>query len=252
MINEGIEHVHDLSDFDKDTITQVADNLRRPGGRIPNPDPNAAPGSTIAQPPFVFSAKSQKRLLSACDLVRFYAMIGRDLSAGNMRWDPVIKNFAEQWKALQDRKKGEDPEVPKITKTLSVIKWTEAFDNFLHRKLGVRHVPLAYATCSEVTPPAVCPPLATDLPHSSEHGSVEADMVARASHLHPLYRDDNSSVYYLVEEATRGTSYAATIKPFQRRKDGRGAVLSLKSQHAGDDKWQAEIKSQDDLLHTRQ
>jgi hypothetical protein len=60
LVNEGIEAVSDLSDFDKDTLTQVADNLRRPGGRIPNPDPNAPAGSTIAQPPFVFGAKAQK------------------------------------------------------------------------------------------------------------------------------------------------------------------------------------------------
>lgn len=94
MVNEGIEHVQDLVDFDKDTLSQVADNLRRPGGRIPNPDPNAPQGSTIAKPPFVFSAKLQKRLLPGCDLVCFYEMIGRDLTPSNMRWNPVIQNFA--------------------------------------------------------------------------------------------------------------------------------------------------------------
>jgi hypothetical protein len=68
--NEGIESVDDLIDFDKDTLQQVADNLRRPGGRIPHPTLGAAPGATIPTPPFVFGAKSQKRLLAACDIVR--------------------------------------------------------------------------------------------------------------------------------------------------------------------------------------
>jgi hypothetical protein len=77
LTNEGIDSVLDLSDFYKDTLAQVADNLRRPGGRTPNPDPNAPPGSTIAQPPFVFGAKSQKRLLEACELIRYYEMISR-------------------------------------------------------------------------------------------------------------------------------------------------------------------------------
>jgi hypothetical protein len=251
LAQEGIEQVSDLSDFDKDTLTQVADNLRRPGGRTANPDPNAPPGATIAQPPFIFGAKSQKRLLAACDMVRYYETIARELSASNMRWEPVIKNFSQQWKALKDRKDGEAPEVPKITKTLSIIKWTEAFTDFLHRKIGVRMVPLAYVVREAVLPPAP-QPLATNLPHSEQYGSVEGELIARASHAHPLFRDDNSAVYFLLEEATRGTSYAPTIKPYQREKQGRDAWRSLVNQYAGEDKWQSELKRQDELLHNRQ
>jgi hypothetical protein len=58
-------------------------------------------------------------------------------------------------------------------------------------------------------------------------------------------------VYYYLEEATRSTSYAASIKPFQRNKDGCGAWIALKAQYAGTDKWEAELKKQDELLHNR-
>ena len=34
---EGIEAVADLADFDKDSLQQLADNLRHPGGGIPEP-----------------------------------------------------------------------------------------------------------------------------------------------------------------------------------------------------------------------
>jgi hypothetical protein len=69
--DEGIvSTVDDLSYFDKDALKQVvADTLRRPGGRIQDPTPGAVVGATIPTPPFVFGAKSQKRLLSACDIV---------------------------------------------------------------------------------------------------------------------------------------------------------------------------------------
>jgi hypothetical protein len=251
LVEEGIDEVQDLAEFDRDTLTQVADNLRRPGGRIPNPDRDAPAGSTIAQPPFSFGAKAQKRLLAACDLVRYYVTVDRALTPGNMQWDPVMKNFIVSWKALKDRKNDETPEVPKISKTLSVIKWTEAFTDFLHRKIGVRMIPLAYVVRALVVPePATA--LAMNLPYSVEHGSVEAEMIARASHTHELYRDDNSTVYYLLEEATRGTTYAPTIKPFQRAKNGREAWNSLITQYAGDDKWQSELTKQDELLHNRQ
>ena len=40
--HDGIQSVADLADFDKDSLQQLADNLRKPGGRIPDPNPNAA------------------------------------------------------------------------------------------------------------------------------------------------------------------------------------------------------------------
>ena len=60
LANEGITDVTDLADFDKDSMQQLADNLRRPGGRIPDPNPGTAAGATIPTPPFIFGSKSQK------------------------------------------------------------------------------------------------------------------------------------------------------------------------------------------------
>ena len=57
--SEGITLVSDLVDFDKNSLQQLADNLRHPGGRVPDPNPGAPPGSTIPTPLFVFGAKSQ-------------------------------------------------------------------------------------------------------------------------------------------------------------------------------------------------
>ena len=248
---EGITAVSDLADFDKDGLQQLADNLRRPGGRVPDPNPGAAAGATIPTPSFVFGAKSQKRIAVACDLVRFYDTVGRDLTAANLQWTNVMKNFEIQWKALKDRKKEDIPDVPKISKALPVIKWTESFQDFLNRVIGVRCIPLSYVIREQEAVPAATPGLAPNQPHSIEHGSVEAELIARASHTHPLYRDDNSQVYYYIEEATRSTSYAASIKPFQRGKDGRSAWTAIMNQYAGNDKWEAEIKKQEQLLHTR-
>ena len=93
-------------------------------------------------------------------------------------------------------------------------------------------------------------PLRPLQPYLLEHGSVEQELVAHASHMHALFREDNSDVYYKLEEATRGTPYAASIKPFQRAKQGREAWLAITGQYAGKDKWAAEIKQQEQLLHT--
>jgi len=76
-------------------------------------------------------------------------------------------------------------------------------------------------------------------------------MINRLSHTHALFRDDNAKVYHYLEEATRTTIYSATLTPFKRRKDGRGAYLALLSQHAGDDKWEKELRNQENFLKTR-
>ena len=129
---EGIDNVDDLVDFEKDTVEQIAANLRRPAGRIPDPNPAAAVGATVPTKPFVSGAKSQQRLINAAKLVRYYDTVGRNTTAGNLQWTPVMKNFSEQWKALEDKKGGDEPEVPKITKALPIIKWTEASRDYLH------------------------------------------------------------------------------------------------------------------------
>ena len=69
-------------------------------------------------------------------------------------------------------------------------------------------------------------------PHSVETGSIEGDLTARMTHIHPLYKVDNGLVYDMIESSVRGHDVAATIAPFRRQWDGRGALLALKSQHA--------------------
>ena len=111
-------------------------------------------------------------------------------------------------------------------------------------------VPLSYVVRPAATVPPVIPPLLPNEPHSESAGSVEQEMINRASHDHPLFCEDNATVYYKIEEATRSTQYAASIKPFQRRREGRGAYEALVDQHAGHDKWNAEVKRHDNFLHT--
>jgi hypothetical protein len=119
-------------EFDKDTIEQIAANLRRPAGRVPDPNPGAAAGAAVPTPLFVLGAKSQQRSIFAAKLIRCYNTIARNAAAGNLQWNLVMKNFSEQWKALEDKKSGDDFEVSKTTKALPIIKWTKALRDCLH------------------------------------------------------------------------------------------------------------------------
>ena len=79
--------IADLVDFDKELIEQLASNLHHPGGTDPDPNPDAAPGAMDPTPPFVFGAKSQKRLMIACDLVQYYNTVGHDYTPARIAVD---------------------------------------------------------------------------------------------------------------------------------------------------------------------
>ena len=134
--SERITSVSDLADFNKDLLRQLADNQRHPGGRVPDLNPTAQPGSTIPTPPFVFGTKSQRHIAVTCDLVKYYKTVGRDLTVANLQWNTMMKNFDVQWTALKEKKGEGSPETPKISKALPVIKWMEAFQDLLNRKIG--------------------------------------------------------------------------------------------------------------------
>lgn len=91
-------------------------------------------------------------------------------------------------------------------------------------------------------------PFLTDKPFSEIHGSIKAELIARASHDHAVFGDDSAKVFQLAEEATRSTSVASTLGPFRRTKDGRGAVKAIQDQHAGIDKWEGVIKTSENFL----
>ena len=133
----------------------------------------------------------------------------------NMWWMHITKKFKIQWKALKDHKDDDDLKVPKVTKALPLIKWNEAFQDFLHCTIGVHTILLTYVIRANVNVPLIPPPLVANQPHSEENRPVENKMITQASHGHALFHEDNSQVYYHLEEAMRGTSYVASIKPFQ-------------------------------------
>ena len=119
LIIEGITAVDDLAEFEEEEFKQLVKNLRNPPEV---PDPNNA-GQLVRVAPFVLNAKSLKRLKVSADAARYYNIIGRELTPGNMNWTNVLVKFELQWKSIIEKKKASPPSVPKITRTLRVTKW---------------------------------------------------------------------------------------------------------------------------------
>lgn len=248
LMAEGIATVGDLEEFLDEDIKAVQDNLRKPAGTVP--DPNDI-NRRIPTPSYVLGAKSAKRLKIAAAAVRYYITIGRQPNPDNMHYMDVLKDFGEQWEAILQKEKDDEPDVPKITRTLPIVRWTESFEDFLHQIIGSRHIALSYLVRDNELAANPAPTLIHNKSYSAEHGSVMGELIARATHQHTKFKDDNEKLYSYLEEATRSTQYASSIRPFSRAKNGREAYLALKRQYAGKDKWQAEIKKQENFIHTR-
>ena len=240
-----VDSLHELTD--EGVMKQTLQNCKYPP-HIQNPAAGAAMGDMIPQGPFVIGSRSLGRIRAACDAVEYHRLVGRSTSAQSMMWTR-LENFKEQMAAMKVEIDSEDKlKLPLITKYLPIVPFLEAFDIYLDQVYGVRNCPLGYVTRPVALVPAAAPPLAPNQLYSDEHGSLKAEMIARVSHTHALYRLDNAKLFEMIEKATRGTKYAATIAPFKRAKDGRGAYMALRAQHAGSAHWDSTQKIDLDFI----
>ena len=123
-----------------------------------------------------------------------------------------------------------------------------SFRNFLSRTYGLRKAPLTYVVRENgEVPNENDDPLQQGKSYGSS-GSVLDELIKRLTHNHPLFKSDNAAVYSMLEEASRGTIYATTIKTFSRSKNGRQAWQAMVSSHAGTDKWEGMFKERSKFL----
>ena len=92
--SEGITTITDLFDLTSDIVDTIAANARKPPGRVPNPDPNAPAGSTIATPPYQIAAKSLHRLKISIRVVKYLTKTDRPVEAAPVKWN-VLRDFSE-------------------------------------------------------------------------------------------------------------------------------------------------------------
>ena len=113
--SEGVTSVASLADFTLDNIKALAKTMRQASGRTSYP----------------FGAMTQKRFGETVELIHFYQTVGQEYKAEALQWDTIGKDFGEQWDSLAERKKSMQAEVPILTKDLGVLRWSEAFSDFL-------------------------------------------------------------------------------------------------------------------------
>jgi hypothetical protein len=235
----------DLADWEDDDWDRWETSCKKP-------DKILTAGALVEQQDFQLTVKSLKRLKIASALIRYYETVSIPLTHLNMKW-LVLKSFDTQMKAMKDRKKDGASDVPKLSQNTTVPRWNDSLKVYMNEVFGARGATLHYLMRESDGVPAAGPltVLAPNAPHTVMGKSIEADQMARLSHTHALYSDDNSKFYRKLEEAVRGTTYEASIKPFQIAGDGRGAYRSLLAQHCGKDKWTQILRDASEYVNQR-
>ena len=240
LAQEGLTIVADFEDFKEPQIEAAIKNLRIAIPGIPA-QLDAAGNVLVAAvppiPPCLVSARCALRLKVASVAFHYYCDISCTQTPQNMNYTLVLRDFYTEWEAITKLSEEDRPTVPKLGKNQTPLRWIESFKDCLYRTFGVRKCPISYVIRDTV---AVTPEADDPLGPGQAFGvsgSVLEELISRLNHTDPLFRSDNSLVYSLLDEATRNTIYAPTIKPFARAKNGRDAWLAIVSSHAGNDKW---------------
>ena len=249
---EGLTTIEDFDDFKADQLDVAIRNLRTsiPGtAAVLDAAGNVVVAALPPIMPCLIPAKCVLRLKVASLAYHYYKDTARTPTPANMNYTRVLKGFYTEWEAILKQSKEDKPDAPVLSKSQTPVRWIESFKDCLFRTYGVRMTPLSYVIRDDVAVPAEADvPLEVNKAYSTEAGSVLNELIARLDHDDPLFKTDNNSVYSLLDEATRGTIYAATIKPYARTKNGRAAWFAITNSHAGDDKWEAIEKEKTKFL----
>ena len=249
ILKEGITGWDALIDFDKKSIESLPAICKEAIPEIPEDLANginlepAVRGANI-------SSISVRRLIVAVHASEYYSAISRSMTANNMHFTNVLKDFKVEWDTYQDLREQDEPDVPLVSDKdgdRKIIKWSPIFLDCLTRSYGIRG-PLVYVLREDSAVPAEADDPLEINNYFGASGSLHDELIARLPHTGPIYKNDNTSVFMKIEQATRGTSVESTVKAFSRRKDGRGAYLAIVANHAGDTKYRAILKKRMNLL----
>ena len=232
LSNEGLDTVDDFVDFKEEELKAAFKNMRS------------------LTPPVLLPAKSTSRLLVASIAHSYYLTTKRAINHTNMHYRDVLREFFIEWKAIEDlNSKDNELKMPIISKNCPPIKWCESMKHYLDSTFGVRKIPLSYIIREKVEVDPEAPPAGQqpdpDVKYDplvqgkayGNSGSVLGDLIVRATHTHPLYKSDNAKVFSLIEQAARNSMILSTIKPYESKKDGRGAWNAIVTAHVGESKW---------------
>ena len=167
-----------------------------------------------------------------------------------MPYGNFLSDFKVEWDSYKYWRTQDDPKVPKVNykePASKIICWDTIFLYFLSSAYG-SHGPLRYVMRdnTDVHGEDKGPLLVNT--YYGQSGSLLEELIERLPHEVPIFKNNNDTVYMVIEQAVWGSSVESTIKSYSRKKDGRAAFKELISNHAGETKYRGIMKKRMNLL----
>lgn len=151
-------------------------------------------------------------------IMNYYEMVNHKHAVSHLRHNPVIKNFNIELYAIKECKKKEVA-TPHIIQKLDIVRWNESFLDFLSRIVGDTNIPLACVVRTIDNEDYDAPfDLRNENCCAEDAGSLEVELIKRALHSHPSFKEDNAAVYCRLEETTKSTVHSALSNLLNERK----------------------------------
>jgi hypothetical protein len=218
IAENGFETILDLATVQEEDLDKLPKHLE--AWR----DPAAAPNLQV-RVPFV----SLKKLKA----MRYWVLAQRCVGVANPRaqdfTDAVLEETLARMKADKDYKLAtEETDIPKPEKLTDLAKWTkfwELLSTFLGRVKGAALIPLSYLVREhqEVTAEIL----------NADYDSIQDHLIATTALSGTHFDMDNRTLYDEFKPLVVDGPGWSFVKKFDKQKDGRGAVLALKTQAEG-------------------
>ena len=218
IFENGFETILDLANVQEDDLDRLPKHLE--AWR----NPAAAPNQQV-RIPFV----SLKKLKAMRYWVLAQRCIGVETPRAQDFTNEVLEETLARMKADKDYKLAtEETEIQKPEKLTDLAKWTkfwELLSTFLGRVKGAALIPLAYLVREhrEVTPEIL----------NAEYDSIQDRLIATTALSGTHFEMDNRTLYDEFKPLVVDGPGWGFVKKFDKHKDGRGAVLALKTQAEG-------------------
>lgn len=240
---QGLESFDDLESLTDQDIKDICDNLKSPGGTIPNPDAGV-PGqpATIPNRGVAFGFIFVKRLRQ---IRYFYYHLNRiqRAFAPNLA---TLNALGTYWRRHEEEEKDQDDidEPAPLRKLEDVRQTLENIDEYLITKRGACGAPLAYIVRDQVDLPE---DVAGEQDPGIRQPNMVTELIRRTRHDGEYYAQDNKAVWSLIRTVMHPGPGWSWVQPYAKTQNGRMAYLAIKKHYLGES-FQARIKATADKI----
>ena len=132
LLEEDINRLKDLVEFNDDDVSTMSKVLRKPGGLVSSCSSCVTSPALASAPGMHIRAKALTLLDDTMNGMKYYEMINLKPTEILLRYDPTIKNFKLEFDGIKDFNKKEVSTL-QINQKLDDVCWIEAFLDFLSR-----------------------------------------------------------------------------------------------------------------------